>query len=83
MTSDTDPRGCSKVVDVLADYLENKLPAARHRELDQHLSACDNCVAQLRTYRATISLLRELSDEDLPPELRSSVVMFLSAQETS
>ena len=70
------------MVDLLADYLENKLPAALHRELDQHLSACDSCVAQLRTYRATISLLRGLSDEDLPPELRTSVVMFLSAQKT-
>ena len=80
MTSDDAPDGCSRVVDLLVDYLENSLSSETRQQLDEHLTACDQCVEQLRTYRATVSLLHGLCDDDLPPELRHSVSAFLDGQ---
>ena len=80
MTFDPPPGGCSRVVDLLADYLEDRLPPRMQAELDAHLGACGSCVAQLRTYRATTSLLRGLCDKDLPPELRETAESFLEDQ---
>ncbi len=68
---------CSRLVALLVDYLEERLPASVHADLEQHLSTCDACVAYLRTYRSTIALLRSLREEDLPPELRTSLRAFL------
>ena len=75
--------GCSKVVDLLVDYLEGRLPPRMRAELDQHLTACESCVRHVRTYRSTVSLLRSLRDEDLPPELRATVRAFLDQHSTN
>jgi len=68
---------CSKVVRFLADYLEKRLAPAVREELETHLARCPRCVAQLRTYESTVSLLRSLGDDDLPPDLRLTVKAFL------
>ena len=72
--------GCGSVGKLLADYLERKLPPSIRAELETHLQKCPRCVAQLRTYECTVSLLRSLSDEDLPPDLRLTVKSFLDAK---
>lgn len=70
--------GCRSVVKLLADYLERQLPASERAQLEAHLDKCPDCVTQLRTYESTVSLLRSLSDDDLPPELRLTVKSFLN-----
>ena len=85
MTSDRDggqpaphPRApCSQVVALLADYLEGRLPGKCHAELTRHLDGCHNCLAQLQTYRSTVSLLRSLREADLPSDLRRTLSAFL------
>ncbi|MGH9408358.1 MAG: anti-sigma factor family protein [Vicinamibacterales bacterium] len=71
------PCGCSSVVKFLADYLEHQLPESTKHDLEAHLERCPRCVAQLRTYESTVSLLRSLTDRELPPELRLQVTSFL------
>ena len=85
MTSDPDagqqaphPRApCSKVVALLADYLEDRLPDERNAELTRHLDDCHTCLAQLQTYRSTVTLLRSLREADLPSDLRLILSAFL------
>lgn len=72
--------GCGSVVKLLADYLEKQLPAPLRAEFDAHLQRCPRCVAQLRSYESTVSMLRALREEDLPPELRLSVKSFIDAK---
>jgi anti-sigma factor RsiW len=72
--------GCRSVVRLLADYLERQLPPALQRELEQHLEQCPRCVAQLRTYQSTVTLLRSLREEELPPELRLTLRSFIDAK---
>ena len=73
-------RGCGSLVNLLADYLERRLPADVRDELEAHLHKCPRCVVQLRTYESTVSLLRSLRDDDLPPDLRLTVRSFLDAK---
>jgi anti-sigma factor RsiW len=72
--------GCRSVVKLLADYLERQLPPDIRQELEEHLQKCPRCVAQLRTYESTVSLLRSLDDADLPPELRLTLKSFIDAK---
>lgn len=62
---------------LLADYVEHQLPPEVHAELERHLARCPRCVAQLKTYQSTISLLRSIRDEDLPEELRCTLKAFI------
>lgn len=68
---------CSKVVSLLVDYLEHRLPADVRASLEQHLARCEVCLRQLRTYQSTVSLLHSIREEELPPELRFSLKSFL------
>ena len=72
--------GCCKVVRFLADYFERRVDPEVRAELDAHLQKCPRCVTQLRTYESTVSLLRSLKDDDLPPDLRLTVRSFLDAK---
>lgn len=63
---------------LLIDYLEDRLAAPVRRDLEAHLATCPSCVAHVRTYRATVDLLHSLSDNDLPPELRSNLQAFMT-----
>lgn len=68
---------CSRVVSLLVDYLEHRLPPHVQASLEQHLAACSVCLRQLRSYESTVSLLKSLDEEELPPELRLSLRAFL------
>jgi anti-sigma factor (TIGR02949 family) len=72
--------GCASVVKLLADYLERQLSPSLRQELEAHLEKCPRCVAQLRSYESTVSLLRSLRDDELPPELRMTVRSFIDAK---
>jgi anti-sigma factor RsiW len=74
------PCGCGSLVKLLADYLERRLPPEVRAELDAHPTRCPQCVTQLRTYESTVSLLRSLDDDDLPPDLRLTVRSFLDSR---
>jgi anti-sigma factor RsiW len=71
---------CCRIVQFLAEYLEQRLEPGTRSELEAHLQKCPRCVSQLRTYESTVSLLRSLRDDDLPPDLRLTVRSFLDAK---
>jgi anti-sigma factor RsiW len=71
---------CSRVVALLSDYLENRLPAGVRQDLERHLGGCDACTSTLDTFRTTVSLLKSLSEEDLPEELRLRLRSFLDTR---
>ncbi|HVL67575.1 MAG TPA: zf-HC2 domain-containing protein [Vicinamibacterales bacterium] len=68
---------CNELAALLADFVEQQLPPDVHHRLEEHLAACPRCVAQLKTYESTVSLLRTIRDEELPPELRCTLRAFL------
>jgi RNA polymerase sigma-70 factor (ECF subfamily) len=72
--------GCCNVVRFLTDYFEQQLDPGVRTELEQHLARCPRCVTQLRTYESTVTLLRSLTDDELPADLRLTVRSFLDAK---
>jgi anti-sigma factor RsiW len=70
-------RECTDVLALLADYVDGRLPAARCQALERHLSGCASCVAAVSSYRTTVGLLRSLTEDDLPPELRLRLRAFI------
>jgi anti-sigma factor RsiW len=68
---------CTHLVGLLADYVERQLPAEVHADLERHLQRCPACVTQLKTYETTVSMLRSIRDQDLPPELRCTLKAFV------
>jgi anti-sigma factor RsiW len=68
---------CNNVVRLLVDFLEHQLTPDVQSDLERHLARCPRCGAQLKSYQSTVSLLRSLSDDDLPPELRCTLKAFL------
>ena len=73
----SEKRRCHDIVGLLADFVEHHLPAGVHAELERHLAACPRCVAQLKTYQSTVSLLHSINEDDLPPELRCTLKAFV------
>ena len=71
---------CGNLVRLLADYLEHQLPSRTQAELEQHLARCPRCVAQLHSYQSTVSLLRSLREDELPPELRLTLKSFIDSK---
>ncbi len=68
---------CSRLVSLLSDYLDERLPADVRAELDRHLSGCPACTDFVGSFRLTVSLLQSLNDDDLPQELRVRLRAFL------
>ncbi len=68
---------CSRLLGLLTDYLDNRLPPDVRADLEAHLGGCSDCTAFVGTYRSTVSLLQSLSDDDLPQELRLRLRAFL------
>ena len=62
---------------LLVDFLERQLPPDVHAKLERHLAQCPRCLAQLKTYESTVSLLRSVKEDDLPEELRWTLKSFL------
>jgi anti-sigma factor RsiW len=68
---------CGDVVGLLADYVEHQLRPEVHAELERHLAQCPNCVAQVKTYQSTVSMLRTIREDELPEDLRLTLKAFI------
>jgi anti-sigma factor RsiW len=68
---------CPRIVSLLSDYLDGRLPADVRSDLEQHLGGCSECAQFVESFRSTISLLHSLTDDDLPEELRVRLKAFL------
>jgi anti-sigma factor RsiW len=74
---------CSRIVSLLSDYVDGRLPADVRRDLEQHLSGCSDCTTFVGTFRSTVTLLQSLNEDDLPEELRLRLKAFLDERSSS
>jgi hypothetical protein len=58
----------------MADYLEAGLGLTQRALFDAHLDGCDACTQELDELQRTISLVRELPEEDPPPFLVEKIM---------
>jgi anti-sigma factor RsiW len=69
-----DEMACRELVEVVSDYLEDRLPDADRGRLEQHLEQCPYCVEYVEQMRQTITALGQLSQESLAPEARQELL---------
>ena len=57
----TNDLTCQELVELVTDYLEGALPAARADEVEAHLRECVDCLRYLGQIQLTARLMRRLS----------------------
>ncbi len=57
---------CNELVELVTDYLEGRLAPADVERFEAHLAECEACVTYVKQIRATVSLVGELTEDDLP-----------------
>jgi anti-sigma factor RsiW len=65
---------CAQLVELVTDYLEQRLPLRDTERFEEHLAFCDGCSTYLEQMRATISATGRLSEEDVPSELQERLL---------
>ena len=68
---------CRDISQLLYDYVEGILDPPIHQQLEQHLADCPGCIAFVNTYRQTITLSKELREEEIPQELQQKLQSFI------
>jgi anti-sigma factor RsiW len=72
--ADATAISCQEVVEVVTDYLEGKLAPEDVAIFEAHLVLCDGCQWYLDQMRITIAAVGRIEDEEVPAELRDTVL---------
>jgi len=74
-----DCRECSRLVDA---YLDNAIPAETRQEMENHLTACAACGAELREAKEAAALYRSLIAAQRPgPDFAGRVMARLASRQ--
>lgn len=65
---------CRQVAALITDYVSGDLDPATKKAFEAHLRHCRDCVAFLRTYRASVAATRRLTYKALPPALQAKAL---------
>ena len=65
---------CRELVELVTEYLEDRLSPVDRARFEAHLAACDACRAFLDQFRQTIRALGRLPEESLSPEARAALL---------
>jgi anti-sigma factor RsiW len=65
---------CRELVELVTDYLEDRLPPADRVRFEAHLATCEACRLYLEQFRQTVRTLGRLPEETLSPEARNALL---------
>ena len=68
---------CQQVNQFLVDYLDERLPLDTRVKFEKHLSMCPKCTPFFDQYNATIQIVKEDGQLDIPPDLAEHTLTFL------
>jgi anti-sigma factor RsiW len=74
MTGAVDDLTCRELVELVTDYLEERLPPDERSRLDSHLAECDGCRAYLRQMEQVLRSAGRLGEESLAPDSRDALL---------
>jgi anti-sigma factor RsiW len=75
--TDVPEMRCRELVELVTDYLEERLSTVDRARFEAHLADCEACRAYLDQFRQTIRALGRLPEESLSPEARSALLAAL------
>ena len=65
---------CRELVELITDYLEDRLAPSDRARFEAHLAECEACRTYLEQFRQTIRVLGRLPEESLSPEARGALL---------
>jgi anti-sigma factor RsiW len=65
---------CRELVELVTEYLEDRLPPIDRARFEAHLADCAACRTYLEQFRQTIRVLGRLPEESLSPEARHALL---------
>jgi anti-sigma factor RsiW len=65
---------CREFVELVTDYLEDRMSPAGRARFERHLAACGGCQAYLDQMRATLAALGRLPEQELSGEAREALL---------
>ena len=65
---------CRELVELVTDYLEDRLPGDDRARFEAHLQACEACRDYLEQFRRTIRALGRLPEESLSADARKTLL---------
>ena len=65
---------CIELVELVTEYLEGSMPAEQRARFDEHVAGCDGCTTYLEQFRITIRLTGMLSEEQIDPDARETLL---------
>jgi anti-sigma factor RsiW len=67
---------CRELVELVTDYLEDRLPAVERERFEAHLSECEGCRRYVEQMRTTIGLARRAAELQERPETAALLEAF-------
>jgi len=65
---------CQQLVELVTEYLEERLPVEERLLFEEHLAFCTWCVTYLDQMRQTIQVAGTLREDDLDPHARDAML---------
>jgi anti-sigma factor RsiW len=74
MTGTVPDLTCRELVELVTDYLENRLSADDRTRFELHLTYCDWCRTYLQQMRQVLATAGRLEEESIAPEARDALL---------
>jgi hypothetical protein len=65
---------CAQIVELVTDYLEQRLTLGDTERFEEHIAFCDGCSRYFEQMRVTISATGRLREDDVPVELQDRLL---------
>ena len=69
-----DPLVCQEFVELVTDYLEDRLPERDRIRFEAHLAECDGCAGYLEDMRRLVGSLHEIVEPLPDPQTREALL---------
>ena len=73
-----EDHNCKSMLGSLSDYVDGTAQEEICRELERHLSDCENCRVVVDTLKKTVYLYQSSPDKDLPTDVRERLFKRLN-----
>jgi len=65
---------CAELEELICDYVDGTLTAARKADVERHLEACPSCAEMARDAAAAVTFMERAADVEPPPELITRIL---------
>ncbi len=75
MTDSTQPEmACRELVELVTDYLEDRLSVVDRTRFEAHIADCEHCATYLEQMQQTIRTLGRIPEESLSDDARETLL---------